>query len=151
MRNVRKFSVIFICLNFEIMQANKNIILFDGECNLCSFWVKYVLKRDRKDVFRFASLQSEIGKQYLQKYSKESSVDAIVLIENGKLYIKSTAAFRILKILGGFRSIFYGLIIIPRFIRDVFYNLIARYRYSWFGKSDCEFVPSQNFKNKFLM
>jgi predicted DCC family thiol-disulfide oxidoreductase YuxK len=133
------------------MSNQKHIILFDGECNFCSFWVKYVIKRDQKDVFRFASLQSEKGKEKLIKYKIDAKTDSVVLIENDKAYIKSTAAFRVLKTLGGFMSIFYGLIIIPVFIRDFFYNIIAKYRYIWFGKLACEFVPSQNFKNKFLM
>ena len=142
------FSIVLI---LGRMETKKHIILFDGECNFCSFWVNYIIKRDKKDVFRFASLQSEIGQGYLEKHKISSSIDSIVLIEKSTSYIKSTAALRVLKTLGGFRFIFYGLIIIPTFIRDFFYDIIARYRYSWFGKNDCEFVPSQNFMNKFLM
>ena len=132
------------------MNNTNYIILFDGECNFCSFWVKYVIRRDKKDVFRFTSLQSEKGKVLLNKYEVDSALDSVVLIENDKVYIKSTAAFRILRLLGGFRSIFYGLIIIPAFIRDFFYDVMAKYRYKIFGKSDCEFVPTQNRKDKFL-
>lgn len=133
------------------MIGNKHIVLFDGECNFCSFWVKYVVKRDSEDVFRFTSLQSEKGKELLFQYKVNPMVDSVVLIENNNFYIKSTAALRILKTLGGLKSIFYGLIIIPAFIRDFFYDVIAKYRYQWFGKSDCEFVPGQDMKNKFLM
>jgi predicted DCC family thiol-disulfide oxidoreductase YuxK len=133
------------------MQTEKHIVLFDGECNFCSFWVSYVIKRDKKNVFRFASLKSVIGLELLAKYKVGKDVDSVILLENDKAYIKSTAALRILKILGGFKSIFYGLIIIPAFIRNFFYNIIATYRYRWFGKLDCEFVPHQNLKNKFLM
>lgn len=133
------------------MSSEKHIVIFDGECNFCSFWVKYVMKRDVKDVFRFTSLQSEKGKELLIKHAIDKELDSIVLIEFGKVYIKSTAALRILKHLGGLKSVLYGLLIIPRFIRDFVYDLIAKYRYNWFGKSACEFVPSQNMKNKFLM
>ncbi|NQX98488.1 MAG: DUF393 domain-containing protein [Flavobacteriales bacterium] len=132
------------------MKTNKHIILFDGECNFCSFWVKYVVKRDVKDVFRFASLQSKIGREYLLKYNIDSAIDSVVLIENDKAYIKSTGAFRILKTLGGIPSMFYVFVIIPTFIRDFFYDVIAKYRYRWFGKNDCEFIPNQNMKDKFL-
>lgn len=133
------------------MLSSKNIIIFDGECNFCSFWVKYVVKRDGKDLFRFTSLQSEKGRELLQKYSVDPVIDSVVLIEKDAVYVKSTAAFRILKTLGGFKSIFYGFVIVPVFIRDFIYDVIAKYRYQWFGKSDCEFIPNQNMKNKFLM
>ena len=133
------------------MNAKKHIVLFDGECNFCSFWVKYVIKRDKKDVFRFTSLQSEKGLNLLQEFKIEKEIDSIVLIEEHRTFIKSTAALRILKELGGVKSLLFGLIIIPAFIRDFFYDVIAKYRYTWFGKSDCEFVPGLDMKNKFLM
>ena len=133
------------------MNTNNHIILFDGTCNFCSFWVKYVVKRDGKDMFRLSSLQSEKGQELLEKYKVNPTVDSVVLIENENVYIKSTAALRILKTLGGLKSIFYGFIIVPAFIRDFFYDIIAKYRYQWFGKNDCEFIPHQNMKNKFLM
>lgn len=133
------------------MNTEKYIILFDGACNFCSFWVNYVVKRDKKDVFRFACLQSKKGQELLQKYNVDSKIDSVVLIEIENFYIKSTAALRILKTLGGFKSIFYGVVIIPVFVRDFFYDFIAKHRYNWFGKSDCEFVPGMNMKNKFLM
>ncbi len=133
------------------MLSSKHIILFDGACNFCSFWVKYVIKRDKKDVFRFTSLQSEKGKILLQKYKVDLAIDSVVLIESKQAYVKSTAAFRILKTLGGFKAVFYGLIIVPAVIRDFVYDLVAKYRYQWFGKSACEFIPDHNLKNKFLM
>ncbi|MDG1477505.1 MAG: DCC1-like thiol-disulfide oxidoreductase family protein [Vicingaceae bacterium] len=133
------------------MNANKHIVLFDGACNFCSFWVKYVVKRDHKDMFRFTSLQSKKGQELLLEFKISSNVDSVVLIEGDKVFIKSTAALRILKTLGGLKSIFYGLIIVPSFIRDFVYEIIAKYRYTWFGKNDCEFVPGLDMKNKFLM
>lgn len=132
------------------MNSQKHIILFDGECNFCSFWVKYVVKRDRNDVFRFASLQSEKGRELLDKYKVDLKIDSVVLIENDKAYIKSTAAFRVLRTLGGFKAVFYGLIIVPAFIRDFFYDIMAACRYKFFGKSTCELPSDPNFKNKFL-
>lgn len=110
-----------------------------------------MIKRDKKDVFRFTSLQSEKGQLLLKKYEVESDIDSIVLIEEKKVFIKSTAALRILKTLGGMKSVFYGLIIVPAFIRNFGYDLIAKYRYRWFGQRDCEFVPGLDMKNKFLM
>jgi len=128
----------------------KHIILFDGECNFCSFWVKYVIKRDKKDVFRFASLQSDIGKKFLKNYGISNDLDSVVLIKNNQYYIKSIAAFRILKMLGGFPSIFYFLIIIPAFIRNLFYDLMAGTRYKIFKRKTCELPQHKNYASKFL-
>ena len=132
------------------MRGQKHIILFDGECNFCSFWVKYVVKKDKKDVFRFAPLQSEKGQEILQKYKIDSAIDSVVLIENDNAYIKSTAAFRVLKTLGGIRTVFYGLIVIPAFIRDFFYDVMAGLRYKLFGQQTCELPANPDYKNKFL-
>jgi predicted DCC family thiol-disulfide oxidoreductase YuxK len=132
------------------MDLQKHIILFDGECNFCNFWVKYVIKRDKKNVFLFSSLQSEKGIELLRNYKVSSSVDSVVLIEPESLYIKSTAALRILKTLGGFLSVLYGLIIIPTFLRDFNYDLIASVRYKLFGKSVCELPTKSDYKERFL-
>tara|TARA_B110000091_G_C13465519_1_gene329904 strand:+ start:271 stop:603 length:333 start_codon:yes stop_codon:yes gene_type:complete len=110
-----------------------------------------VVKKDKKDVFRFTSLQSEKGQELLNKYQVNPVIDSVVLVERDSVYVKSTAAFRILKTLGGLKSIFYVFIVVPAFIRDFFYDVVAKYRYQWFGKNDCEFLPNQNMKNKFLM
>jgi predicted DCC family thiol-disulfide oxidoreductase YuxK len=128
---------------------NKHIVLFDGECNFCNYWVNYIIKRDKKDAFRFSSLQSTIGKELLKQHKISSTIDSVLLIKQNIPYIKSTAALKIAQSLGGTTSILYPLIVIPRFIRDFFYDIIAKYRYKWFGKSNCEFIPTQ--KNKFLM
>lgn len=133
------------------MSRAKHIILFDGECNFCSFWVKYVIKRDKGDLFRFASLQSEIGKKYLNQFQIEKSIDSVVFIQNNISYVKSSATLHILKTMGGLRSIFYGFIIIPTFIRDYFYEIIAKYRYKMFGSKTCELPLNNEYKNKFLM
>jgi len=129
---------------------NHLLILFDGECNFCSFWVRYVIQKDKKDLFRFASLQSEIGKKYLHHYKIDKPIDAVVLIEYKKAYIKSTASLRILKALGGFSGFLYGLIIIPVSVRDFSYDILAKHRYQWFGKKACELVQNSNYTHKFI-
>ncbi len=116
----------------------KNIIIYDGECNFCAFWVNYVINRDKKGVFYFVSLQSEKAKELFKVYKIDISLDTLVLIENNSFYIKSTAALHILKTLGGFKSIFYGLRIFPVSVRDFCYDIIAKNRYKWFGKSSCK-------------
>lgn len=132
------------------MLTNHNIILFDGECNFCSFWVKFIIKRDRKDAFRFASLQSEVGKQFLTKFNISKNIDTVVFIQNNHAYIKSTAALTILKTLGGLWSMWYVFVLFPRFFRDFFYDLIAKYRYLFFKNNTCNLNNENSIKHKFL-
>lgn len=130
---------------------NKGIVLFDGYCNLCSGSVKFILKRDKKDYFRFTSIQSEIGQQYLSdiKISTELN-NSVILIENGKVYYKSTAALRIAKKLKGLWFLFYIFIIIPSTIRNFIYMIISKNRYKWFGKKTECFLPEEKYKHSFL-
>lgn len=130
---------------------SKHIILFDGECNFCNFWVRHIIKHDKKDVFRFTSLQSEIGKGLLLQHKVDSSIDSILLIEAKTAHIKSTAALRVLKTLGGAKSILYIFIVIPAFIRDFFYDVIAKYRHLLISNRSCELTEDKNFTHKFLM
>jgi len=133
------------------MNKGKHIILFDGECTFCSFWVKFVLKRDKHDRFRFASLQSMAGIYLTDKHEIDERVDSIVYInKEGKPFIKSNAVFEILYELGGFGKFFYGLKLFPRFFRDFFYNIIARLRYKLFTRKACELPLNKDYKNKFL-
>ncbi|MCB9360112.1 MAG: DUF393 domain-containing protein [Flavobacteriales bacterium] len=131
------------------MQTDKHIILFDGECNFCSFWVKYVIKRDKKDAFRFTSLQSEKGKELLQQYNLQADLSTVVLIKNQTAKTKSSAALHILKDLGGFYSLGIVLIVIPKFIRDWVYDVIAKNRKKLLKNESCIF-PSDQIKKKFI-
>jgi predicted DCC family thiol-disulfide oxidoreductase YuxK len=134
------------------MEWDKHIILFDGECNFCSFWVKYVIKRDRKDMFRFASLQSDIAKFYLSRYLEKPNLGSVILIKSDEsIYDKSTASLEMLRLLGGIRSLLFAFIVVPDFIRDIFYDLIAKNRYKLFGQSTCLLPQDPNYKDKFLM
>ncbi|MDG3582332.1 MULTISPECIES: thiol-disulfide oxidoreductase DCC family protein [Galbibacter] len=132
---------------------DKKIILFDGVCNLCNSTVNFVIERDKKDVFRFASLQSDIGKKLLSERNIDPSVtDSIVLIEpNVAYYVKSSAALEIAKEIGGFWSVL-GVFnyILPESLRDALYNFIARNRYKWFGKKEGCPLPTPELKAKFL-
>ena len=134
------------------MKDNKKIILFDGVCNLCNGFIQFIIKRDKQDTFRYASLQSEIGQQLLlERYIDTALIDSVVLIEPGvAYYIKSDAALQIGSYLKGYRSISRILYLIPRDLRNIVYDLIARYRYAWFGKKDVCMVPSPELKAKFL-
>ncbi len=130
---------------------NKSIIMFDGVCNLCNNAVQFIIKRDTKHFFLFTSLQSDAAKEILLHFKlKNSSFDSIILIENNKVYQKSTAIVKIAKNLSGIWKLGYSFIIIPSFIRDLFYDLIAKHRYNWFGKKDACMIPTPALKSRFL-
>ena len=127
------------------------IILFDGICNLCNNAVQFVLKHDKKKLFRFASLQSDFGKSILIKYALPTdNFNSFVLILNGKAYTKSTAALSVAKMLSGPIKLLYGFIVVPAFIRNGVYNVIANNRYKWFGKKESCMLPSPDVAARFL-
>lgn len=126
------------------------IILFDGECNFCEKSVQFIIKRDPNGYFKFASLQSEIGKKLRKKYNVPEHIDSLLLIEQDKWYDKSSAALRIGKNLKGFYKISFVFLIIPKPIRDFFYDILAKNRYKWFGKTNHCVIPSQKIRNRFL-
>jgi predicted DCC family thiol-disulfide oxidoreductase YuxK len=131
--------------------VDKPIILFDGVCNLCQGSVQFVLKHDRKRQFLFASLQSPIATELISTFqTRPSRTDSFVLIENGTLYTKSTAALRVCRRLNGGLSLLYAFMIIPAFIRDAVYDLVARNRYKWFGKSNECWLPTPELSDRFL-
>ena len=130
---------------------HKSLVLFDGYCNLCSSSVIFVLKRERGDIFRFASLQSDFAGRLFSDMGMEKDVpDSIVLFEGGQVYTRSTAALHIARRLRFFWPALYAFIVVPKFIRDALYDWVARNRYKWFGKRSTCFVPSQNVSHKFL-
>ena len=129
----------------------KKIILFDGVCNLCNNAITFVIKRDSKDVFRYAPLQSKIGETLTAKHSIDTSkVDSILLIDGDTAYTKSTAALRIAKHLGRAYPLMAAFYIFPAFFRNWVYDYIAKNRYKWFGKKDACMIPTPELKSKFL-
>lgn len=127
------------------------IILFDGVCNFCNSSVNFVLKRDKNSLFKFAPIQSEFAQNLLSDADKPfNQFDSFILVDNGKLYTKTTAALRVCKSLSGLWPLLYGFIIVPPFLRDLLYNLLAKYRYQWFGKADNCMIPTAEIKAKFL-
>lgn len=132
------------------MQEHK-IILFDGVCNLCNSTVVRVIKADKKNLFRFAALQSEVGERLVANYQIDiSKTDSIILIDEEKAYVKSTAALRIARHLSGGYPLLYGFMIVPNFIRNWVYDFIARNRYRWYGKKDSCMIPTPELQSKFL-
>jgi predicted DCC family thiol-disulfide oxidoreductase YuxK len=119
------------------MINNKNILLFDGFCNLCSRLVNFIIKRDKKAKFLFVSLQSASGQSLLKKFGLPTDdFDSVVYIRSDKYFLKSSAILHILKELGGIWKLFFIFIIIPNFIRDFIYKIIAKTRYKIFGRHD---------------
>ena len=129
----------------------QQVILFDGVCNFCSFWVNFVIKRDKKDKFRFAALQSETGEKYLKKFGLNiTDPDTFVLIDGENYFIKSTAALKVARELKSWLKISYPLIFLPISFRDFLYDLIAKNRYKIFGKKDVCRIPTAEEKKKFI-
>jgi predicted DCC family thiol-disulfide oxidoreductase YuxK len=127
------------------------IILFDGICNLCEWWVQFIIKRDIPALFRFAPLQSQTAQRLMAQYGLcPASVRTMVLIDGGSAFTKSDAALRIASYLPGMWSLLGVLYIIPRFLRNWAYDLVAKNRYRWFGKHDACMVPTADILDRFL-
>ena len=131
---------------------NKQLILFDGVCNLCNSSVLRIINHDKKNNFVFASLQSETGKQIANHFAIDTSkVDSIILVySDTEYYIKSTAGLKIGKHFKGLWKLFQVFWIVPTPIRDVVYNFIAKNRYKWFGKKESCMIPTPELKAKFI-
>lgn len=130
----------------------RRIILFDGICNLCNGSVIFILRHEKDPVFQFASIQSEAGKELLEWCGLPSNYDqAVVYIENGKVYLGSTAALKIGQgLIFPWSLLSFVGFVVPKFIRDWVYNQIAQHRYQWFGKKDVCMVPTESLRARFL-
>ncbi len=134
----------------EIIKKNP-IILFDGICNLCDNSVLFIIKKDDQNVFKFATLQNSAAQAYLKnKKPALNNIDSILLVTSHKIYTKSSAALMIAKKLKGLYPLLFIFYIIPKPIRDLVYNIIAKNRYKWYGKKESCMIPTPELKNKFL-
>lgn len=130
---------------------HKNIILFDGVCNLCNSSVDFIVRRDKRGIFKFASLQSELGQAILKEnHLPADDFQSVLLVQNGKIYQKSMAALMIARQLSGLWFLMYGFVIIPAFLRNWIYNLIAQNRYKLFGKKESCRMPTLEERSRFL-
>ncbi len=131
--------------------TDRSFIFFDGVCNLCNGFVQFVINNDKKGKFKFASLQSEAAKQILKPFEFPSDeLKTIILVENGKIYLRSRAVLRIAKQLDGLWKISAALYIFPSFLSDSVYNLVSKYRYKIFGKKDSCMIPTLELKSRFV-
>ena len=126
------------------------IILFDGVCNLCNSSVSFIIRNDKRKVFRYASLQSTIAANMLSNFEINDQVDSVFLIKQNRLYQKSDAAFEIIKEFNFFWKLLLVFKIVPKFIRDSVYDYIAKNRYKWFGKKEVCMIPTKELKSLFL-
>ena len=127
------------------------VILFDGVCNFCNSAINFTLKRNIKANIRFAPMQSEAGQKLLQQYNLPADdMQSFIFIENGVVYKQSTAALKVCRHLRRLWPGCYGLIIVPKFIRNGIYNWIAKNRYKWFGIRQSCMLPTPEVKARFL-
>jgi predicted DCC family thiol-disulfide oxidoreductase YuxK len=129
----------------------ERILLFDGVCNLCNGAVQFVINRDERQKFRFASLQSEAGQDLLRHFGLSTQrFDSFVLIEGERFHTESTAALRVAKQMGGGWPLLYAFIIVPAPIRNAVYRFVARNRYRWFGRKESCAIPTPGLEARFL-
>ena len=129
----------------------KQVILFDGVCNLCNSSVQFIIQRDPNNKFHFAALQSSFGQQQLKQLAiPAEAFQSIILIKSGKYLQRSNAVLEICKDLSGLWPALYTFKLVPRFIRDWIYNGIANNRYRWFGRQDQCMIPTPSLKARFL-
>jgi predicted DCC family thiol-disulfide oxidoreductase YuxK len=134
-----------------VVPARAPLILFDGVCNLCNAWVRFVIRRDPAGVFRFAAQQSPVGRAVIEVHVRGAApLSSIVLIADGWVYTESDAIVQIFARLGTPWSWIALLRIIPRRVRDTCYRFVIRHRYRWFGKTETCQVPSADVRSRFI-
>jgi len=133
------------------IEKGKVVVLYDGVCNLCNLTVQFIIKRDRKDKFRFAALQSEFGKRYSAFIPQSEGIpESVALIYGNQIALRSNAIIKICWAIGGIWQLMIIGKIIPRFFRDMIYNFIAQRRYRYFGRRASCLVPRKEYLAKFL-
>ncbi|QEC58503.1 thiol-disulfide oxidoreductase DCC family protein [Flavisolibacter ginsenosidimutans] len=127
------------------------VILFDGVCNFCNAGINFIMRQDKNKVFRFAALQSEAGQKLLAQYNlPRKEFESFVLIDEGKVYQKSSAGLKVYGKLPWYWKWTQVFWLAPKFIRNVVYDFIAKNRYRWFGKKEQCMIPMQEVRNRFL-
>jgi predicted DCC family thiol-disulfide oxidoreductase YuxK len=134
-----------------LISVREPLILFDGVCNLCNAWVRFVIRRDPTGIFRFAAQQSPTGRTIIEDHvSGTGQLSSVILIDDNAIYTESDAIFRILARLGPPCSWIALLRIIPRRVRDACYRFIVRHRYQWFGRTEVCQGPSAEIVSRFV-
>jgi predicted DCC family thiol-disulfide oxidoreductase YuxK len=127
------------------------IILFDGICNFCNAGINFIIRQDKKRVFRFAALQSEAGQQLLRRHGLPTEgFESFILLQDGKVYQKSDAGLKVYGALPWYWKWTQLGWLAPKFLRDAAYDFVARNRYKWFGKKESCTVPTPELRSRFL-
>ena len=133
------------------MSEVPNLILFDGVCNLCNASVQFVIRHDRAGKFRFAAIQSEIGREIFQRHGLDpAKLQTFVFITDGRIFLRSDAAIEVVARFGGAWKLLRVLSLVPRSLRDAIYSFIAQNRYRWFGRQEVCMIPTPEIKERFL-
>ena len=134
------------------MNTDRPILIFDGVCELCNASVDFIMKREKRPDLLFTANQNRAGNALLKKFGEDpDSVSTVFLVKDGKLYQRSTAALKLARMLRFPWNLAYGFIIVPRFLRDPIYKLIANNRYRWFGKKETCRIPTPEEIARFLI
>ncbi|WP_422104396.1 thiol-disulfide oxidoreductase DCC family protein [Winogradskyella sp.] len=137
----------------DSIPKDKQLILFDGVCNLCNSSVLFVIRRDKNNRFLFAPLQSEVGQDIIKAFNIDTEETDSIILYNPKerrIYHKSSAALRVAKSLGFPTHLMSIFFIVPTVLRNWIYDIIARNRYKWFGKKDSCMIPTPELQAKFM-
>jgi predicted DCC family thiol-disulfide oxidoreductase YuxK len=133
------------------VESSGHVVLFDGVCNLCNGWVRFVMRRDPRRRFRFASLQSTFGAESLRRHGlPDDYLGSILLLADGVLYARSDAVLRIAGQLRWPWPVLCVFVVVPRVVRDIVYDWVARNRYRWFGKRESCLLPNAQDAARFL-
>ena len=128
-----------------------NLILFDGLCNLCSRTVQFIIRNDRLAIYKFASIQSEIGQNIYRHHGlNPDDAQTFLLLSKGKVFLRSDAAIEMVRQFGGIWRLASLFKVLPRWFRDWLYSILARNRYRWFGRREHCIVPTDEIKGRFL-
>ncbi len=132
-------------------RASEPIVLFDGVCKFCNASVNFLLDHDAQQRLRFAALQSRTGQALLRRFGlRTTDFDTLVLVEGDRCSARSTAALRIASYLPPPWRYLEALLLLPAFLRDPAYDLLAGNRYRWFGRLDACRVPTPELRQRFL-
>lgn len=135
----------------ENVSEAPNLILFDGVCNLCNASVQFVIRHDRAGKFRFAAIQSEIGREIFQRHGLDpANLQTFVFITDGRIFLRSDAAIEVVARFGGAWKLLRVFSLVPRSVRDAIYSFIAQNRYRWFGRQEVCMTPTPEIKERFL-
>ena len=129
--------------------SNQRVVFFDGICNLCLRSINYLIKYDKKQSLKFASLQGEYANKMLHP-TDHKNLESILYFDSKELYAKSTAILKICNVLGGWHKLLLVGYLLPKFLRDGLYSFIAQNRYQWFGKQDHCMIPTKDIQDRFL-